>query len=166
MDKLVVTCQQGAPTAQALEDKTQRLLITIAYQDELTRAWAATVCARVTELVGGDHAEIHWWHVPDAKLYEISTTAIKAAAAADIIVVSVYGENKWPVSLCAWVDHWVALRTVTGGTMLALVTVSDPPHVHFDAVSEYLRAVADKAHLEFCSEFRKHPASNAHSNNT
>jgi hypothetical protein len=93
--------------------------------------------------------------------------AVRAALAADVIVISVYAADELPLNLYAWVAAWLPRRSSRMGALAALVGIAEPPDSPPVRTIEYLQAVARKAQLDFIPQQLKRPvASPAFSTNS
>jgi len=131
--------------------------IAVVYQDTLTRSWAMQMCRPVTQRAGEEHVQKTWYDVNSLSDPGILPQAVRAALAADAIVVSIYAADELPLELYAWIDVWLPRRRSRAGALAALIGVAEPLDSQSVRTREYLQAVARKGELEFISQKRKRP---------
>jgi hypothetical protein len=83
--------------------------------------------------------------------------SVRAAAAADVLVVSVRDTGELPTSLSVWIDAWIPGRAGTTGALVALIGVPPQPDAQSGRAYQYLEVAARKAGLDFLPHERKLP---------
>jgi len=157
-------------TVELLERPTQAFEVAIApveseyslnimgiYQDSVTRDWAVQSCSQATQLAGEKRVQNLWYNADSLRDTGILLEAVRAAVAADVIVISVYAADELPLDLCVWIEAWLPRRLSRVGALAALIGVADPLDSPSVRTLEYLQAVARKAELDFIPQERKRP---------
>ena len=158
-------------TVELLERPTQAFEVAIApveseyslnimgiYQDSVTRDWAVQSCSQATQLAGEKRVQNLWYNADSLRDTGILLEAVRAAVAADVIVISVYAADELPLDLCVWIEAWLPRRLSRVGALAALIGVADPLDSPSVRTLEYLQAMARKAQLDFIPQQRKRPA--------
>jgi len=83
--------------------------------------------------------------------------SVRAAAEADVLVVSVRDTGELSISLYAWIDTWLPLRAGRAGALVALLGVPPRPDAQSGRAHAYLEAVARRTGLDFLPRERKLP---------
>ena len=128
------------------------------YQDSVTRDWAMQSCRQATQLAGGERVQNTWYNTNSLSDPGILLNAVRAAVAADVIVISVYAADELPLDLYVWIDAWLPRRLSRRGALAALVGVAQPLDSPSVRTLEYLQALARKAQLDFIPQQRERPA--------
>jgi len=157
-------------TVELLERPTQAFEVAIApveseyslnimgiYQDSVTRDWAVQSCSQATQLAGEKRVQNLWYNADSLRDTGILLEAVRAAVAADVIVISVYAADELPLELCVWIEAWLPRRLSRVGALAALIGVADPLDSPSVRTLEYLQSVARKADLDFIPQERKRP---------
>jgi len=144
--------------AQAPAEPGYSLNIAGVYQDSVTREWALQTCHRATRLAGEESIQSKWYHANALSHPALLVHAVRAALAADVIVVSVYAAHELPLDLYVWIDAWLPRRPARVGALRALVGVAQPLESHSVRTMDYLQAVARKAQLDFIPQECQRPA--------
>lgn len=137
------------------------LNFTVVYEDVHTRQWAGEVCERLGRLVGSDAVRKSWWKLDDFNEPAVLAGAVSTALRADVLVIAIHGAEVLPLPFYVWVESWLPHRGSRLAALLALVGLPGRPRLASDSAQDYLRAVAQEAHLDFLLEERKLPASPA-----
>lgn len=128
------------------------------YQDSVTRDWAMQSCRQATQLAGGERVQNTWYNTNSLSDPGILLNAVRAAVAADVIVISVYAADELPLDLYVWIEAWLPRRLSRRGALAALVGVAQPLDSPSVRTLEYLQALARKAQLDFIPQQRERPA--------
>jgi len=96
------------------------------YQDSVTRDWAMQSCRQATQLAGGERVQNTWCNTNSLSDPGILLDAVRAAVAADVIVISVYAADELPLDLYVWIEAWLPRRLSRRGALAALVGVAEP----------------------------------------
>jgi hypothetical protein len=128
------------------------------YQDSVTRDWAMQSCRQATQLAGGERVQNTWCNTNSLSDPGILLDAVRAAVAADVIVISVYAADELPLDLYVWIEAWLPRRLSRRGALAALVGVAEPLDSPSVRTLEYLQALARKAQLDFIPQQRERPA--------
>jgi hypothetical protein len=128
------------------------------YQDSVIRDWAIQSCRQATQLAGGERVQNTWYNTNSLSDPGILLNAVRAAIAADVIVISVYAADELPLDLYVWIEAWLPRRLSRRGALAALVGVAEPLDSQSVRTLEYLQAVARKAQLDFIPQQRERPA--------
>jgi hypothetical protein len=128
------------------------------YQDSVTRDWAMQSCHRATQLAGGERVQNTWYNTNSLSDPGILLNAVRAAVAADVIVISVYAADELPLDLYVWIEAWLPRRLSRRGALAALVGVAQPLDSPSVRTLEWLQALARKAQLDFIPQQRERPA--------
>jgi len=123
------------------------------YQDEVTQSWGAPICRLAKQVAGEDHVRDTWYDVHSLDDIETLLEAVRAALAADMIVISVHAAEDLPLGLYVWIDAWLPRRPARAGAIAALIGVNDPQDFPSSCTHDYLQAVARKAQLDFIPRF-------------
>jgi hypothetical protein len=125
------------------------------YRDARTRKWATEVCGRVKQLTGVEGIRSLFWRLGVLTQPRIFPGAVRAAATADVIIVSLYATDQLPLDFYSWVDEWLPRRRQAPSALVALIGVPDDTDLQASPIQEYLRSVARKGHLEFLPARKK-----------
>ncbi|MGH7967846.1 MAG: hypothetical protein ACREIC_03870 [Limisphaerales bacterium] len=136
----------------------QTLNVTVLYEDEPTRQWAAEVCERVAGVVGSEALRTIWWRLEDLSEPAVLAGAVSTTLRADVIIIAIRAAEGFPLPFYVWVDSWLPYHPQGGAALVALITLPDPPTVQLDRARVYLRAVARQGRLDFLLEERRLPA--------
>ena len=128
------------------------------FQDPVTREWATEAFHRATKLAGEERIQNSWYQASALGDPAILVEAVRAALAADVIVVSVYAADELPVDLYVWFDAWLPRRRSRSGALAAVVGVDTPLQLQSLRTFDYLEAVARRAQLDFIPDERVRPA--------
>ena len=128
------------------------------YQDSVTRDWAMQSCHRATQLAGGERVQNTWYNTNSLSDPGILLDAVRAAVAADVIMISVYAADELPLDLYVWIEAWLPRRLSRRGALAALVGVAQPLDSPSVRTLEWLQALARKAQLDFIPQQRERPA--------
>jgi len=135
------------------------LNVVTVYQDPLTRHWAAELWDRVGRLIDSGGICRKAWNVGDLMRADVFADAVKAAAEAHVLVISVRDAGQLPVSLCIWIDAWMPNRVgPVGGALVALIGVPPQPDTQSGRAYAYLESVAKRAGLDYLPNERKLPS--------
>ena len=145
------------PAARAPNESEPALSVVTVYQDPLTRYWATELWERVGQVVGDEGIWRQSWRISELTTPWVYSDAVQAAAAADVLVVSVRDSGEWPMSLHLWIDAWLPQRAGRAGALVALIGVPGQPNAGCGRAHPYLAAVARKAGLDFLPRERKLP---------
>jgi hypothetical protein len=125
------------------------------YQDSVTREWAMQYCRRGTRIVGEECVQTTWHDANSLGDPPIFHEAVSAAAAADVIVVSLHAAEDLPIQLYAWIESWLPRRFLRMGALAALIGVGEPSDTQVVRTLSYLQAVARKGNLDFIPQERQ-----------
>ena len=143
--------------AMASSEPEPALSVATVYQDPLTRHWATELWERVGQLISGEGVSHQTWKISALADPRVFTDSVRAAAAADVLVVSVRDTGELPVHLYVWIDAWMPRRAGRTGALVALIGVLPQPNAQAGGAHGYLEAVARKAGLDFLPRERKLP---------
>jgi hypothetical protein len=119
------------------------------YQDSVTREWAMQTCHRATQLAGAERIQNTWYNANSLSDPGTLLEAVRAALAADVIVIAVYAVEELPLDLYVWIDAWLPRRLSRVGALAAVIGVAETREPQSVRTREYLQAVAHKAQLDF-----------------
>ena len=85
------------------------------YQDSVTRDRAVQTCRRATRIAGEERVQSAWYNVSCLSDPGMLVDAVRAALAADVIIVSVHAADELPPSLYNWIEAWLSRRVPAGG---------------------------------------------------
>ena len=149
--------RQGRPVAGTVTEAEPALGVVLVYQDPLTRHWAAELWDRVGKLIDRGGIISKSWKLSEMSSSAMLPAAVEAAAAADVLVISVRDGGNLPLLLQVWIDGWVPRRVEPVGTLVALIGVPAGPHTISSGAYEYLETIARQAGLDFLPRERKLP---------
>ena len=150
----IVPTPQAAPEFNGTEPA---LNVATVYQDPLTRHWAVELWDRVGQLISSEGLSCRSWKISALTDPGIFDQAVQAAAAADVLVVSVRDAGEWPTSLNSWIDAWQPKRGGRAGALVALIGVPCWPDAKCGSAHRYLETVARESGLDFLPRERKLP---------
>ncbi|HWQ91695.1 MAG TPA: hypothetical protein VN673_08490 [Clostridia bacterium] len=78
--------------------------------------------------------------------------AARKTAMADLVFCCPHGQDKIPVAVRDWIDHWADHRQVSGGALAVLLPEVSLPERCSSPVRTYLERVATRAGLAFFSK--------------
>lgn len=143
--------------AIAFDESDYAFKIAGVYQDALTRDWAMQMCGPVRQKFGEEYVRDTWHDVNSLSQTENLLEAVRAALAADVIVIAVHAADELPPEICAWIDVWLPRRPARTGTLAALIGVAGQPDAQALRTQEYLQAVANRGQLDFAPHERRFP---------
>jgi hypothetical protein len=135
----------------------QALSVVLIYQDPLTRSWADELWDRVRQVVDGGGISRKSWRLRDLVDDLAFAAAVRAAADADVIVISVRDTGDLPPLLHAWAAGWMPRRAGRAGALVAIVGMPTKPDGLSGRACEYLEVVARLAGLDFLPRERGLP---------
>ena len=130
---------EGLEVAIAPVESEYALNIAGVYQDSVTRDWAMQSCSLATQVAGEKRVQNLWYNANSLSDPGILLDAIRAAVAADVIVISVYAADELPLDLYVWIEAWLPRRLSRMGALAALIGVAEPldspicPHARISA---------------------------------
>jgi hypothetical protein len=145
------------PAAQVPEENELALNLVVLYEDRLTWQWATELWGRVAELVGSGGIRRSVWRIGDLVPHEVFADAVREAAKAHVLVISLRDAGVLPSRFCEWVEAWVPHRVASGGAMVALIGVQPRPDAASGQAYGYLESVARRAGLDYLPHERKLP---------
>ena len=151
---------QTVSSAKAFSASTEpepSLKVVTVYQDPLTRHWATKLWERVGQLISDEVVCHQSWKMSDLTDPRVFMDAVRAAAEADVLVISVRDAGELPINFYVWVDAWVPSRAGPAGALVALIGVPPQPDSQSGRAYQYLETVARKAHLDFLPHEQKLP---------
>jgi len=143
--KLVLRCLNEPP------DEVGQDLSVVIMGEDMAMARAAAEMLKPVELNCGAEGRLipQLWH-PDFLIFnELRELAAMAAAAADIVVVSVRAGKEMPGMLQLWMKRWLDLRPDRPGALVAVLDSGlDTPDAAQDLRSQ-LKAAAVRGNMDF-----------------
>jgi hypothetical protein len=146
-DRAAMTAVEAEPT----------LSVVVIYHDSLTRYWAADLWGRVGKLIDSGGISRKSWKLSELADSFVYADAVRAAAVADMLVISVRDAGDMPLLLPTWVDDWLPLRAGRAGALVALIGVPARPDAQAGRIHTYLEAIARQAGLDFLPRERRLP---------
>jgi len=147
----------SALRAKASQEAEPALKVVTVYQDPLTLHWATALWERVGGLISDEAVCREAWKMSNLTDTSVFREAVRAAAEADVLVISVRDAGKLPVNLYLWIDAWLPSRIGPAGALVALIGVPPQPTGQSGRAYHYLETVARKAGLDFLPHERKLP---------
>ena len=95
------------------------------------------------------------WNLGDLSSAFVFADAVRAAAEADVLVISVRDAGDLPRLLHAWIDCWLTQGAGRAGTLVALIGVPTKQEALSGRAREYLETVARQAGLDFLPQERR-----------
>jgi hypothetical protein len=132
--------------------------LVIIYEDSLTREWGRQVCNLVTDFVEKDCVASNSWRVCDLAAPQILHDAVRAAAQADVIVLSLRDAEELPLNLRDWIEAWLPRRELPVGALITLIGVADESKASSLHARRQLEAVARRARMDLLLEERRPPS--------
>jgi len=133
------------------------LNVTVVYQDALTLQWSTELWERVEPVIGSGRICRQAWGLGGLAEVIAFENAVQAAAAADVLVISVCAAGDLPLILRVWIDAWMPERAGRAGALVALIGLPSRPDASCSPTHQYFRAVARQAGLDFLPRERKLP---------
>jgi hypothetical protein len=134
----------------------------VAYEDSETGYHARNVCDYLAERLGRECRFIgQMWGFDVLRIPECRELAAKAAASADVIMLSSHGAGDLPGEVKAWIELWLRDKADSQ----ALVALFDRPRVEaaqYWPVQEYLAGVAERGQIPFFAEPDTWPGKGPH----
>jgi hypothetical protein len=153
------------PAAQVPEETELALNVVVLYEDPLTWEWTKELWERLANLIGTGDVHRSIWRIGDLASPEVFAEAVRAAATAQVLVISLRDAGMLPPPFCEWVEAWVPHRLASGGAMVALIGVQPRPDAASGQAYSLLESVARRAGLDFLPHERRLPDhSVAHAN--
>jgi hypothetical protein len=132
------------------KDRTFRIVI--AYEDFETGQHARYVCDYLAERLAPECRFLsQMWRFDVLRIPECRESAVKGAAAADVIMISTHGVGDLPGDVKAWIELWLRDK----GDLLALVALFDRPRGQVGQdwpIQDYLASVAERGQISFFAE--------------
>lgn len=128
------------------------------YEDILTQNWAMQMCQPLRQKFGKESIQHTWHDVHSLGDHQFLMQAVRAALAADVIVIAVQAAEELPPELCAWIDVWLPRRHARVGALATFVGVAGQPDTQAVRTQNYLEAVARRGELDFVPHERRFPA--------
>jgi hypothetical protein len=122
--------------------------IVFVYQDNECHGWAKAISEKIIRLTGGQCQRTSWWKISDLTAPGILAGAVSSALRADLIVVASQSEGL-PLPFYVWVNLWWPNRSEAPGALLAITGVGVQKLSRADRIGDYLRVVAEQAHMNF-----------------
>ena len=144
--------------ASASEGTKQALNVVMVYQDSLTRQWVTDLWDRVGEVIDSGGIQGRGWRVSELTEPAAFEKAVRAAAEADVLVISIREGGELPQSLCGWIDAWLPKRAGRPGALAALIGVPPQPDAQIGHAHAYLAGVARRGGLDFLPRENRLPA--------
>ena len=124
--------------------------VVIIYEDSAAGKWAKHFYDRVIrELIDECDFSLELWGFQVLAVPEIGNSAAKAAAQADIVILSMHRKTQLSVQTRDWIERWSGL---IGDDRSALVALLDQPGMSRSTAAstlDYLRKVADRKGISF-----------------
>jgi hypothetical protein len=155
--QLLVPPVPSDQAAMAPDESGYSLNIAGVYQDSVTKEWAMQTCRRATQLAGDERIQNTWFHASYLSDPGMFLDAVRAALAADVIVIAVHAAEELPLDLYVWIDAWLPRRSARVGALAAVIGVAEPLDPKSLRTREYLQAVARRAKLDFVPHERQWP---------
>ena len=127
------------------------------WQDSLTRHWAAELWDQAGQLIGHGSVCLKLWDLNELRKTPVFPQAVRAAAGADVLVISIRDAGELPLFLRVWIDAWIPRRARRHGTLVALIGVPAERGAQSGSAYQYLKEVARRAGLDFLSRERRLP---------
>lgn len=128
--------------------------VVMLHEDPPSRKWAEELWARVTKLVGDEGIALRSWRAGELTHPMVLADAVRAAAEADIMLLSVHARPDLPINVHVWIDAWLPRRRTPEGVLVALLTVHEQD-VEQSHAREYLQAAATRGKMDFLVQERK-----------
>ncbi len=128
------------------------LKVAAIHHDEAMGALASLALGRAAQSVGVHSFHCTKWSIDSLLDSHVLVHAVQAAITADVIVVSVRAQGEPPAGLCVWIDSWLPRRPRGNGALLAFIGVPGESPPASAQMQDYLRAVAQRARLEFVTQ--------------
>ena len=131
-------------------DDSPKFNVAIIYEDSAAGKRAKHFCDRVIRELGDEYDfSLELWNFQVLAVPEIGNSAVKAAAQADFVILSMYGKAQLSAQTRDWIERWSGLITDSKSALVALL---DQPEIRGGAVAstlDYLRKVADRKGISF-----------------
>ena len=131
-------------------DDRPKFNVAIIYEDSAAGKRAKHFYDRVIrELVDECDFSLELWNFQVLAFPEIGSSAAKAAAQADIVILSMHRKAQLSVQTRDWIERWSGLITENKSALVALL---DQPGMNRGTVAstlDYLRKVADRKGISF-----------------
>lgn len=123
--------------------------VVIAYEDFETGKHARKTYDFLADNLGKESRFTQsMWKFDVLAIPNLREMAVRDVSEADIVIISSHGGRELPVSVRAWIEHWIAL----GVRPLALVALFDCTASQSEGVRTYLADVARRAGIEFFAQ--------------
>lgn len=142
--------RSASAQGQAAEsDSDYSLKIVSVFEDVPMSKLAASVVAQVTQFIGENAVRCRSWEARAMTNMGVVLEAARAAAVADILVVSARAAHELSFRINLWIEKWLPQRQRLPGALVALIGPSQTPASSSSNVRHYLRTVAQSAGLDF-----------------
>jgi hypothetical protein len=128
-------------------------LIVVAYEDTACRAGAMLACNHLVQEFWKDiEFKFSWWRFDYLRDSELSSAAVRAAAKADLVILSAYSKGPFHSVVPQWTEQWVQRRASNEGALLGLFWTQEGQKDLASPKQIYLKDVARRTGMEFLSQ--------------
>ena len=124
--------------------------LVVAYEDTSTRNRALLLYDHLSEQLADDYDfQCTWWKFDHLCSHSLREQAADAAAAANMVIVSVRSGYALPPMAKIWIDTWLSQKEIRKSALVALL--GEPRHAERMTlpVAGYLQRIARKAKMDF-----------------
>lgn len=124
--------------------------LSVVHEDEITRERAAQLQQRLVEQFQREYDFITtWWELQAFADFSVLEAAARAAARADMVILSLETGRELPPNTLRWSEAWLARRTERKGALVALVQHRPESLQSILPVRSYLQTVARLGQMDF-----------------
>lgn len=124
--------------------------LVIAYDDASTRSRAAGLHDHLSQQLLDDYDfQCSWWRIEQLHNPSLSEQAADAAANANMVILSVRGDQPLPPAFKAWLPRWLARKGSQKSALVVLISTGGQPTEESRRLQSYLQQVARQARMDF-----------------
>ena len=130
-------------------DDKPKFSVVMIYEDAITGRRGKLFYEKLVHELGSEcDFSLDIWNFEVLAVPEIGDLAARAAAQAELVILSSHGKAELPPGIRGWIERWPELITYSDPALVALL---DEPKTRRGAASTlaYLRSVADRNGIDF-----------------
>ena len=124
--------------------------LVVAYEDTPTRNRALLLYDHLSEQLAGDYDfQCTWWKFDHLCSHTLREQAADAAAAANMVIVSLRSGLVLPPLAKIWIDSWLSRKEIRKSALVGLIGQLQHSDQATPPVTKYLERTARKAKMDF-----------------
>jgi hypothetical protein len=143
--------QEFDPTYQAFR-------VVVGYEDYSSGLRAMQLYNHILELWDEpSELQLNLWKFEPLGLQKLREAATIEAVNADLIILSIRGDNALPKEATDWIQDWSEQKTPGESAIALLVDTQFSSHPNAQATQEYLQSIANSTGIDFITSKLKKP---------